>query len=361
MNGEDLFRGLNYVNAKFIDEAENVTQLKGEKKILSVRRTVLIAAIVALMLFLLGCAVVRLISMQVQDTQIYMPDGQTHVGEEVRFEETDDVFIELGAYYPQQIPDGYSMIFVSEGAPLQRQSISYENTEGQEMDFQIMIGDPASSVEIYDITNKTDVDINGQKGILYEQSGGTQTLVWIAENQGFGFVLRTDDSDLDLLSVARSTAPGEPLVPTRSESTVKALAELGDFSPTYLPEGYEEQGIMGCPLEEGGGWYSYMRKWYVNKTENTRIYFEYETYAIDTEMGYEDNAKTVCSFFIPGSNALDGSFLGDEIEVSGMYGLAIGNHIAWADPEKHVVYHLTSEDVLGEELFKVAQSISDNS
>ena len=38
-------------------------------------------------------------------------------------------------------------------------SISYENTEGQEMDFQIMIGDPASSVEIYDITNKTDVDI----------------------------------------------------------------------------------------------------------------------------------------------------------------------------------------------------------
>ena len=118
---------------------------------------------------------------------------------------------------------------------------------------------------------------------------------------------------------------------------------------------------MGCPLEEGGGWYSYMRKWYVNKTENTRIYFEYETYAIDTEMGYEDNAKTACSFFIPGSNALDGSFLGDEIEVSGMYGLAIGNHIAWADPEKHVVYHLTSEDVLGEELLKVAQSISGNS
>ena len=32
MNGEDLFRGLNYVNAKFIDEAETVTQLKGEKK-----------------------------------------------------------------------------------------------------------------------------------------------------------------------------------------------------------------------------------------------------------------------------------------------------------------------------------------
>ena len=56
MNGEDLFRGLNYVNAKFIDEAENVTQLQGEKKILSLRRPVLIAAIIGLLLLLVGCA-----------------------------------------------------------------------------------------------------------------------------------------------------------------------------------------------------------------------------------------------------------------------------------------------------------------
>ena len=65
----------------------------------------------------------------------------------------------------------------------------------------------------------------------------------------------------------------------------------------YLPEGYEEQGVMGSPLEEGGGWYSYVRKYYVNKAENTRIYFEYETYAIDTESGYEDSTRTVCSFY----------------------------------------------------------------
>ena len=56
MNGEDLFRGLNYVNAKFIDEAETVTQLKGEKRILSLRRPILIAAIIGLLLLLMGCA-----------------------------------------------------------------------------------------------------------------------------------------------------------------------------------------------------------------------------------------------------------------------------------------------------------------
>ena len=58
MSGEDLFRGLNYVNVKFIDEAENLTQLKGEKKILSLRRPVLIAAIIAMLLMLVGCGAV---------------------------------------------------------------------------------------------------------------------------------------------------------------------------------------------------------------------------------------------------------------------------------------------------------------
>ena len=57
MNGEDLFCGLNYVNAKFIDEAETVTQLKAETKILSLRRSLLIAAIATLILLLVGCAV----------------------------------------------------------------------------------------------------------------------------------------------------------------------------------------------------------------------------------------------------------------------------------------------------------------
>ena len=61
MNGEDLFCGLNYVNAKYIDEAENITQPQSEKKILSLRRPVQIAAIIALMLFLMGCAAIILL------------------------------------------------------------------------------------------------------------------------------------------------------------------------------------------------------------------------------------------------------------------------------------------------------------
>ena len=115
--------------------------------------------------------------------------------------------------------------------------------------------------------------------------------------------------------------------------------------------------MLGCPIEQGGGWYSYIRRWYVNKAENTRIYFEYETYAIDTEAGYTDDARTACSFFIPGCIIDDGIVVGEEGEVCGMYALITGNHIAWADPDRHVAYHIYSEDVIDEELLKVAKSV----
>ena len=56
MNGKDLFLGMNYVNSIYIEEAETVTHLKVEKKILALRRPVLVAAIIGLLLLLVGCA-----------------------------------------------------------------------------------------------------------------------------------------------------------------------------------------------------------------------------------------------------------------------------------------------------------------
>ena len=46
-----------------------------------------------------------------------------------------------------------------------------------------------------------------------------------------------------------------------------------------------------------------------------------------------------------------------ETGINGMYGLMTDTTIAWADPERHVVYKLYSKDVIGEELLNVAQSI----
>lgn len=359
MSGKDMFLGMNYINAELVEEAETVTQLNGKRRPAKARLG-LIAAIAAAAVFLMGCAAAALIYMRAEDITVYAPDGSAHAGAQIQFGETGDVFVELGAYYPQEIPEGYTLSFVSEGSPLQQQRIVYENDAGNSIEYLMMLGDPSSNVEIYDISGRKTVDINGAEGIFYTQAGGTRTVAWIHAAQGYGFILSTDDPDVDILAVAESTAAGEPLTPTRFGSTGKALEELGDWNPTYLPEGYEEQGVMGCPLEEGGGWYSYVRKYYVNKMENTRIYFEYETYAIDTESGYEDSARTVCSFYIPGSNILEGIVMGEETQINGCFALVTGNHIAWADPEKHIVYHLTSEDVLDEELLQVALSIHES-
>lgn len=379
MNANEMFEIIGETPDRYVQDAGNVSKSVTVMQKRSPKRIWLLAALISLMLFMMGSAISALVSMRVEKVKLYSRNGETqaqqetigteeshkedpspsvevHEGEKVIFEETRDEFIELGAYYPQEIPDGYAMTFVSDDAPLQNQVIHYENEAGNLLRYWIYVGDPASSIEVYGIEEKLEVQINGLPGILYEQTGDARTLIWVNEKQGYGFVIRADDANVDILAMAESTAEAEPLVPTHSEETLKALEELGDFSPQYLPEGFTELNVQGFPIAEGGGWYSYVRKWYVNKEENSKIYFEYETYKIVTEDGYTDDARTACSFYVPKDQ--NGGILGEEVEINGLFGIADKCDIAWADPETHKVYHLYSEDVTGEELLKVAQNIS---
>lgn len=373
MRCEDLFIAIGEVDEKCLARCEifrtpsRVTQreelqMKHGKRM---NKVWLIAAIVALMVLLMGSAIAALVKMDVQETKVLMQEetvveGETVIvekiyeGEKISFDKVHDEFIELGNFYPQQIPDGYKMTFVSNDAPLQHRVIDYENDAGNVIKFWVYLGDPASVIEVYEIESKTEVDVNGQKGVLYEQKGDTRTLVWADEDRGYGFALRTDDAAVPILPMAKSVAEGEALMPTNSEETVKALEELGDFSPQYLPEGFEELNVQGWPKMEDS-WYSYVRKWYVNKAENTGIYFEYETYSIVTEDGYTDDARTVCSFYMRRNQR--GEVIGQEVEINGMFGFMDQDDIVWADPETHQVYHLHSEDVTGEQLLKVAQGV----
>lgn len=67
MNGKDLLVGMSFIEGKYVAEAENGT-LGEETRKKPVRRTwkraPLIAAIIAMMLLLVGCAVVYVLSMQ---------------------------------------------------------------------------------------------------------------------------------------------------------------------------------------------------------------------------------------------------------------------------------------------------------
>ena len=70
MNGKDIFLGLKYVGDDLIEKAEygqfpmKAEDTTTQKKRLSIRRPFLIAAIIALTLLLVGCAVVYVLSMR---------------------------------------------------------------------------------------------------------------------------------------------------------------------------------------------------------------------------------------------------------------------------------------------------------
>ena len=67
MNGKDLFLGLKYVGEDLIDEAENQpfpSRVAGAEAPRKTRRPLLIAALIALMLLLVGCGVVYVLKMQ---------------------------------------------------------------------------------------------------------------------------------------------------------------------------------------------------------------------------------------------------------------------------------------------------------
>lgn len=61
MNGQNLLMGLSYIDRKFIEESEMEAMPKRRQ---SLRRPLLVAAIVAMMLLLVGCAVVHIMRMQ---------------------------------------------------------------------------------------------------------------------------------------------------------------------------------------------------------------------------------------------------------------------------------------------------------
>lgn len=61
MNGKDIFLGLQYVGADLIEKAENTTYASKKRKTI---RPLLLAALVALLLMLVGCAVVYVLNMQ---------------------------------------------------------------------------------------------------------------------------------------------------------------------------------------------------------------------------------------------------------------------------------------------------------
>ena len=64
MNGQAIFLGLSYISRKYIEEAETETVSGGAGKAHRIRRPFLLAAVIALLLLLVGCAAVYVLKME---------------------------------------------------------------------------------------------------------------------------------------------------------------------------------------------------------------------------------------------------------------------------------------------------------
>ena len=87
MNGQDLLMGLSYIDRKYIQESEQGTIPKQGRR--TIRRPLLVAAIVALMLLLVGCTIAYVLRMQnlhVGQYSIYVPDVYDENGDWVPVE-----------------------------------------------------------------------------------------------------------------------------------------------------------------------------------------------------------------------------------------------------------------------------------
>ncbi len=255
---------------------------------------------------------------------------------EIRFLPTDNGYRELPSLYPQTIPAGYALDFISD-PDLGSQRLVYNKENGDfGFDFAMQLGDDANSMTMLDVVKEESVAVCGFDGTLYTCQSGDRVLVWQDEGAGIGFILSTSEQDIDLLTIANSVAVGEPLTPTLAANYPIALEELGDYRITELPEGFRETSFIAYP----GDW-GYVRRNYGDgmTTDNTVTFF-YEHCG-------DESAETVLEYRGSGEN----------ITVNGMPGALQETSVKWVDTEQNIVFSIYSETLSQETLLKMAESV----
>lgn len=263
----------------------------------------------------------------------------------IELEQEPTAFIEWQSVYPQKIPVGYELEYVGDPAYGQ-QSIEWKNQEGDLISYTLYFRLGRYGREFEGSGEPEVVSINGHTGYKTGNS-----LLWTDEELGFAYDLRVT-GDVDLITLAQSVAPGPELPVTNSDFTLKALEQLGDYRITALPDNMIEDGLSGSPLEDEDDWYSYVRRWYYDQTNNDQVYFTYETYV--TDCSTEEEVLRLC---------VSGMTEPEFVTIHGCPGITSQDgdraYVAWinGDVSKGVSFQLFSEQYTVEELLKMANSI----
>lgn len=262
----------------------------------------------------------------------------------IELEQDPNVYVEWQSVYPKSIPEEYELEYVGTRA-YGEQTIEWKNSEGDTITYILYFRLGQYERQFEGIGQPEPVIVNGLAGFKTGNS-----LLWADGNLGFGYELWTT-GEVDLIALAESVGPGPELAPTNDKTAV-ALEELGDYQLTELPDNMIEDGISGSPLEDGGDWYSYVRRWYYDTTNNDQVYFTYETYSTDCNTEQE-----VLKLFVP-------AFTEPEFaSIQGYPAITLQDgqraHVVWmiGDVNKGVSFQLYSEQFTVDELLKMAESV----
>lgn len=264
----------------------------------------------------------------------------------IELEQEPTTYIEWQSVYPQKIPEGYELNYVGDRAYGQ-QTIEWKNGNGELISYTLYYRLGQHGREFDGSGQPEVVSINGHTGYRTDNS-----LLWTDEELGFAYDLRAT-GNVDLIVLAESVAPGPELEFT-NDTTAEALEQLGDYQITALPNSMIEDGLSGAPLEDEDDWYSYVRRWYYDRSNNDQVYFTYETYLTDcTSM--EERLRMLISL----SMTSDPEY----ITINGCPGIAMQDGdratVAWmiGDLNKGVSFQLYSEQFTVTELLKMAESV----
>lgn len=371
MKPEDLFSAIGGVESSRLQRTELSAQPsrtpeeepnmhpRNFKKL--TRNLLIAAAVLALLSVTVYAASVARIRLEVTKYQQHEPVTEETPTEscnvEIDFQRTTNEYLELPSCYPQLIPEGIEIGFVSD-ASMGFQRIVYQDEAGEfAFDFTAELGSDGLQRYLENVVNEEAVTVCGCPGTIYTTEGGARTIVWFQESQGVGYVMYFADPTLDILAIANSVAQGEPLTPTRASGTQKALGELGDYRITALPEGFQQTEFMASPLEDGGGWYAYVRRWYGDTvtTEGT-IYLEYESFRLVSDEP-EDSSHPLPDVENTPETVIAMYGGGEPTELCGMPGAIQEGRAVWVDWEAQVCFRIIASGRSADEVAALAQSV----
>ena len=358
MTVKDLYSAMSGIEDRYLAMAdapnkEDISMKKHSGKL----RFFLIAAALVSLLGVTAYAVTAKIQL---NTKRYMQgtgervdaDASVPYEAEINFQSTADTYEGLQTYCPTWLPEGYRLRFVSDKA-YGHQTLHFATASDESaLVLETTRGDNATDLVLTDITKEESITVGSLPGTLYTCTSGERVLLWTDGVRGVGFMLLTGDTELDLMHVAESIQLNPDLKPTNADRYRLALEELGDYQITGLPDSCPETEFIASPKEDGGGWFAYVYRWYIDAKKNTTVELNYETFLLNGDSAHDSEPVPETPDTILKMNGG-----GEAATVQGMPAAVTQGHIVWVDWEKKVVFQITADSMNADQLQQLADSV----